>query len=112
MLYTCSNSNFNNHFLTIKQDAVMELSIILTTKIFNLKSGTKTVYQLEKEETETISEKTYKSYVDSCKYFRRLGGTETVQYGYTSAGYRAEKIASKSPCKTLKVVRNFSLKYN
>ena len=46
--------------------------------------------------------------VDTLKWFRRLGGSETAKKNYTSRGYMITKLTSTSPDRTIKVVREFN----
>lgn len=45
---------------------------------------------------------------DTLKFFRRLGGFERVDYGYTSKGYKPIECLSISPNKQIKKVRSFN----
>lgn len=97
------------------------MKIILTTTEYLLKEGTKTVYeQHELNKNTEISNVQYKNYIDSCKFFRKAGGSETVTFkcksrttrkrddkGYTSHGYNVIKIVSISPNRKEKIVRTF-----
>lgn len=62
-------------------------------------------------ETKTITEEQYNNIVcdDTIRFFRRLGGVETVTRGYTSKGYNVIELASTSPCKQIKRVRSFDI---
>lgn len=82
-------------------------TIQLTETRYQLKEGTKTAYKQESVKTEEITEKQHFMYEDSCSFFRRLGGSETVTRGYTCAGYKMTKLVSKSPDRKTKVVREF-----
>lgn len=62
----------------------------------------------------TVEEKTekadfiyYFNVVDVVKFFRNLGGTETVQTAYTKAGYIPTRIISTSPGKDQRTIREF-----
>lgn len=83
--------------------------VILKTKAFIKNPNTKTSYILESESEELISKKQYNNIVsdDTCKWFRRLGGTETKSMCYTFDGYNCIKLVSKSPNKQIKKVREF-----
>lgn len=83
------------------------MKIILTTKTYSLKDGTKTVFNLDNTETKEIKEINYDYIVDAMPYMRRLGGSEHAVRGYTARGYRVVELTSKSPCRTLKTVRTF-----
>jgi len=60
-------------------------------------------------ETREISESEYNLLTneDTLKYFRQLGGAETVKRNYTIAGYKIVYLSSISPDKKLKIVRKF-----
>jgi len=81
--------------------------ITLIEQRYSLKSGTKTVYTLDSEETKGITSQQYKRYEESAPYFRRMGGTETIKRDYTSQGYKMVKLTSKSPDKETKIIRTF-----
>jgi hypothetical protein len=89
------------------------ISITLTTKVYNKKANTKTAYSLESTEVEVISQKTHSLITnnDTCKWFRRLGGLESVVRGYTCDGYKVTKLTSTSPDRQIKKVREFSFKW-
>lgn len=74
---------------------------------YELKEGRKTVYNLIKTEEEYFTETQYKNYIDAAPFFRRLGGSETLERSYTCAGYNVDKITSKSPDRTKKNVARF-----
>lgn len=79
-------------------------------KKYTKKSGTKTVYienESESEPENWIDEQTYDRIVDSSPFFRRLGGSEYHEKGYTSRGYITIKLVSKSPDRNNKTVRWF-----
>ena len=65
-----------------------------------------------KKEINEIFEKEYylTTNNDTIKYFRRIGGTETITRNYTCAGYKVVKIVSTSPDKQTKIVREFEFK--
>ena len=70
--------------------------------------NTKTTYKVISKEVETITE--WQHHLCTCnetlKWFRRLGGKETVQRNYTN---KVVKLISTSPDKQTKIVREFSL---
>ena len=79
----------------------------LTTIRSERKEGTKTVYTEKERTVENIDREKYNNIVDAAPFFRRLGGSEYLERGYTSRGYNVIKIISKSPCKDLKTERIF-----
>ena len=74
---------------------------------------TKTTYIEESKEVERISEKEYNRIVsdDTCKWYRRLGGSEHKTMAYTDNGYKCIQLISKSPDRKKKIIREFSIKY-
>lgn len=75
--------------------------------------NTKTTYNTNNVIKELIDEKQYNNITsnDTLKWFRRLGGTETVQRCYTSAGYKVYKLTSTSPNRQQKNIREFEYRY-
>lgn len=49
----------------------------------------------------------YTNYVQAAPTFRKMGGTETVQKGYTPRGYLPVKIFSTSPGKDYRRIAEF-----
>lgn len=86
----------------------MEEIILNETRLIKNPS-TKTTYTVEEEKTEAVTRKQYNLICgkDTLKWFRRLGGTETAQRGYTCAGYLIVKLTSTSPDKENKIIRTF-----
>ena len=80
----------------------------LTTTKYELKDGTKTVYIETTQSEEGFTEESYNNIVESAPFFRRLGGSETLTRCYTSQGYKVYRLVSKSPCKTMKTIREFN----
>jgi hypothetical protein len=87
--------------------------ITLTEKRYVKNPNTKTTYILETTETTNVTEKQHSLTTnnDTCKWFRRLGGSETKQMEYTCAGYKCTKLTSVSPDKQNKIVREYSFKW-
>jgi hypothetical protein len=88
-------------------------TIVETKTKLEKKAGTKNAY---KEVSKTVREVTERQHElttnsDTCKWFRRLGGSETVTRGYTCAGYRATRLVSTSPDKEIKTVREYQFKH-
>lgn len=69
-------------------------------------------WKLVNVETEAVDLRTVERIADSVKFFRRLGGTETLVKGYTCAGYNPVKLTSTSPDKTQRTIRTFNYFYN
>ena len=89
------------------------LEITLITERYKKEENKKTVYKLVSEKTETIDMRVYNNITsdDTIKYFRRLGGTETIQKRNTCIGHVITKLTSTPPDKQSKIVRNFKLEY-
>lgn len=76
------------------------------------KQGTKNAYKEVSKEVTEITERQHELTTndDTVKWFRRLGGSESLQRCYTCAGYKVYKMTSKSPYKQSKTVREFKFK--
>jgi spore coat polysaccharide biosynthesis predicted glycosyltransferase SpsG len=83
------------------------MKITLHHQKFILKTGTKTVYELNSEETKAVTLEQHKNAVDAAPWFRRLGGSETLTREYTKQGYQVTQIVSKSPDRQTKVIRKY-----
>lgn len=57
---------------------------------------------------ENISKETYLNVINSCKFFRNLGGFERLTKNYTYAGYIPVSLNSISPDRQEKVYRTFT----
>tara|TARA_R110002012_G_scaffold315639_1_gene529709 strand:+ start:548 stop:808 length:261 start_codon:yes stop_codon:yes gene_type:complete len=84
------------------------MKILLNEKRYELKAGTKTVFDLIKEETREITRQQYNNIVSAAPFMRRLGGSEYLVRGYTARGYRVVSITSKNPDRTVKILRDFN----
>ena len=84
--------------------------IIETRTNYYKKPGTKSVWVEASSERTEVSELHCSRIDESCSYFRRMGGTETVTRGYTSRGYRIVELVSTSPDKWIRIVREYSIK--
>jgi hypothetical protein len=60
-------------------------------------------------ETREITGREYNNITsaETLRFFRRRGGSETVQRSYTSRGYKVTKLTSINPGRTTKVERFF-----
>ena len=60
-------------------------------------------------ETKEISREFYRNATDekAIKFFRRLGGIETVQKNYTKWGFLPVRILSTSPDRQQRIIREF-----
>ena len=87
----------------------MENKIILIETRLIKNPNTKTTYIVESKEVKEVTENQYHSVTnnDTVKYFRRLGGSETVVRNYTKQGYKVTKLVSTSPDKQNKVIREY-----
>jgi hypothetical protein len=87
--------------------------ITLVTTRYTKKQGTKNGWKLVDTETEEVTEQQHKNATndDACKWFRRLGGSETKQMGYTCAGYKCTKLISTSPDKEDKTIREYTFQW-
>ena len=86
---------------------------IVETKTKLVKNpNTKTTYIVESVETNEITEKEYNLTTNdnTCKWFRRLGGSESKQMEYTCRGYKCTKLTSTSPDKQNKTIREYKFK--
>ena len=65
----------------------------------------------EVEDWKEVSKEFYQNCTDenTFKFFRRIGGSETVQRGYTCIGYRPIRILSSNPSRTERVIREFKI---
>jgi hypothetical protein len=86
------------------------IQITLTETRLTKNPNTKTTYIVESNKVETITEKQHFLYFDSVKFFRRLGGSESITNSYTCSGYVGTKLVSTSPDKQTKVIREFKFK--
>lgn len=61
--------------------------------------------------TKTISKSFYNNITDekAIRFFRNLGGIETVQRNYTKMGYLPVRILSTSPNRETRIIRNFEI---
>lgn len=89
------------------------LQITLTTENYITKPNTKNGWLLSKSETKNIDKKHYEncSSADTSKFFRRLGGTETITKSHTCNGYCPTRIISTSPDRKSKTIRNFNFEW-
>jgi hypothetical protein len=59
-------------------------------------------------EKKIITEEEYNNIIDSCKFFKKLGGVERSVRNYTCRGFKVVKLTSISPDKETKVIREFN----
>lgn len=84
------------------------MKITLTEIRFEKKQGTKTVWVETEREQREITEKQYKNIIEAAPFFRRLGGSEYLERGYTECGYRVVRMLSTSPDKECRTERLFN----
>lgn len=85
----------------------MNTTITLTETKLVKNPNTKTTYIEESKTVEEVTKEQHFLYFDSVKWFRRLGGSESVINSYTCAGYLGTQLISTSPDKQTKVIREF-----
>jgi hypothetical protein len=85
----------------------MEIKIKMHTQ--KLEKVGKVTFKVIEEYPSIIDQQQYKNIVcdDTLKWFRRLGGTESVTREYTSRGYNVVKLVSTCPNKELRTIRTF-----
>lgn len=88
------------------------ITITLTETRLSKNPNTKTTYLVDSKETMEVTQEQHDLTTndDTCKWFRRLGGSETKQMGYTFLGYVCTKLTSVSPDRQTKIVREYSFK--
>lgn len=84
----------------------MEISL---NQIEYAKNGNR--WSIVSDESSQIDLKTVTNYENSLGFFRRLGGYERLERGYTCAGYKPVQLTSINPDKTIKIVRTFKYNY-
>lgn len=106
--YSYRSCNRSDHFfIHHSKGIIIQMRITLHHQIFTLKEGTKTVYELESEETKEVTYEEHRNAVDAAPWFRRLGGSETLSRQYTKRGYQVTQMISKSPDRKTKVIRKY-----
>ena len=86
----------------------MKIAVVIT-KRYELKAGAKSSYNLIDQESQIMTDDQVQSrLVDSMSFFRKLGGSESLQRAYTCAGYMPIKLTSNSPNRQIKSVRYIS----
>jgi hypothetical protein len=75
------------------------------------KQGTKTVWETKQTENENITEQQYKNIIEAAPFFRRLGGSESMQKAYTCKGYTVVRNISTSPDKQNRTIRSFEFSW-
>ena len=85
------------------------MEILMTKTRLEKNPETKTTYIEVETKTEPITEKQYHNITnnDTLSFFRRLGGCETAQKGYTAWGYNIVRLISSSPDRSIKTIREF-----
>lgn len=83
---------------------------IIETKTNLVKNpNTKTTFIVKSIETNEVTDEQHDLATndETCRWFRRLGGSETRQKGYTIKGYVCTKLISVSPDKQNKTIREY-----
>lgn len=82
-------------------------------KTTNFKKTGKVKYKIIKEQTESLSETQYKNCVTpkTIKFFKNLGGKESVTRSYNAYGYTITKIKSISPDGENQTIREFTINW-
>jgi len=90
----------------------MNTIITLTETKLTKNPNTKTTYIVDSKEVSEVTSRQHSLATcdDTVKWFRRLGGSESIERSYTSAGYLVTKLISTSPDKQNKTVREYSFK--
>ena len=89
------------------------IQITETTTKLEKKQGFKNAYK-ELSKTENIitsKQHNLTTNDDTCKWFRRLGGSESKTMAYTCDGYKCIKLISTSPDKLVKKIREYKFKF-
>jgi hypothetical protein len=88
------------------------ITITLTETNLSKNPNTKTTYIVDSKETKEVTQEQYNLTTndETCKWFRRLGGSETKQMSYTFLGYVCTKLTSISPDRQTKIVREYNFK--
>ena len=84
--------------------------IIMTRKVFSrTESGKSWKSKPEEITTKEIDYQHYQNFTsdDTVKFFRRIGGSETVIRNYTAYGYIPVEIISCNPDRTIRKVTSF-----
>jgi hypothetical protein len=81
--------------------------ITMTRTTYELKEGTKGAYKETKTETREVDRQFHKNFTEAAPFFRRLGGSETLEREYTCRGYNVTKVTSKSPDRQKKIITTF-----
>jgi hypothetical protein len=83
--------------------------VLCTVKKYEKKPKTKTTYNLISTESEVINKEHFENSTskDWGRIFKRLGGSFTRQFAYTSQGYNCIKTVSVSPCKKNKTIHEY-----
>ena len=84
--------------------------IELTETKLTKKPNTKNAFEVVEESTKVITNENYNNIIcdDTVKFFRRLGGSETLTRGYFYCGYLTYRLVSTSPDRENKTVREFN----
>ena len=86
----------------------MEKITLKTTKQVK-KDGTKTVWINDSVKTEKVTKEHHDNATsqDTRRFFKSLGGSESVTREYTCSGYLVTQVVSTSPDKQKRTIRNY-----
>ncbi len=98
----------NKYTANLPMKALESGFIVLVEKEYTrTTSGKSWKAKPDKNEIRQITAQHYFNYCDSIPFFKRLGGSETCEFGYTYAGYIPVEIRSIAPDHSKKIVRQF-----
>ena len=85
------------------------IKITLTETRLTKNPNTKTTYTVDSKEVREVTKKQHSLTTndDTCKFYRRLGCSETKQMSDTCLGYVCTKLISTSPDRQTKVIREY-----
>lgn len=78
-----------------------------TKTTYTKKAGTKTVWVISETKSKEVNDEHCRNVEESAPFFRRLGGSETIERGYTGYGYRMVRNVSTSPDRQTRIVRAY-----
>ena len=98
--------------LTYFQTEGFKMTTITMNRItYTRKLGTKDAWIETENKTENFTREQYDNFINAAPFYRRFGGSETLQREYTCAGYLVTKNISKSPDRNIKKITTFTFKY-
>ena len=87
------------------------IKITLTETRLTKNPNTKTTYIVDSKEVSEVTQEQHDLTTNdnTCKWFKRLGGSEAKQMNNTYLGYLCTKLTSISPDRQTKVVREYNI---